>query len=645
MASRATLWRRLQAAVLLAASVPAAAQKLDPAQWALRIEQATAPPGATVLATLEVTLEQGWYLYSPTTPPGGPNPTRIEVEAVPGLAAYRLYQKRPVVKFDPNFNLDTEVYSGKTAFLLELVLTDDAAPGRLEVRARVRYQACTEKLCLPPVRKTAADGLTVDPAAPLITALIPPDYVPVGGQVSLSASAAGEEKSDAPPAPVQQAGGARAGWIPFVGVAFGFGLAAVFTPCVFPMIPITVSFFLRQQTRGRRDSIAQALLFCFGIILLFTGLGLAATAILGPFGMVQLGSNPWVNGFIASVFLVFGLSLLGAFELALPSGLLTRLDRASQRGGYAGTLLMGLTFSLTAFACVGPFVATLLAASIQAGGLQPLIGMLAFAGGLASPFFLLALFPSYLQRLPRSGGWLARVKVVLGFVILAAMFKYASNVDQVMRWELLTRERFLAAWIVLFALAGFYLLGFLRLEGVAPEEKLGLTRLLVGAAFLIFSVSLVPGMLGYRLGELDAYVPPPRQTAVGFAAGAGAAPAWLKNRYEEALAQAKAEDKLVFVNFTGYACTNCHWMKANMFTRPEIAEALSQFVLVELYTDGADEASQKNQQLQLERFSTVAIPFYAIVDPAENTLATFAGLTRNPEEFLAFLRSASARAN
>jgi len=643
MTFRATRRLRLVGAILLAASFPAPSQKLDPAKWSLRVEQATAPPGATVLATLEVKLEPGWYLYSPTTPPGGPNPTRIEVEPAPPLAAYRVYQRKPVVKFDPNFNLDTEVYSGETAFLLELVLADDAAPGPAEVRARVRYQACTEKLCLPPVRKTAADGLTVDPAAPLITALIPPDYLPVGGQVALSA--AGQERSEAPAAPVQQAGQTGAGWIPFVGVAFGFGLAAVFTPCVFPMIPITVSFFLRQQTRGRRDSIAQALLFCFGIILFFTGLGLAATAILGPFGMVQLGSNPWVNGFIAAVFLIFGLSLLGAFELSLPSGLITRLDRASQRGGYAGTLLMGLTFSLTAFACVGPFVATLLAASIQAGGLQPLIGMLAFATGLASPLFLLALFPSYLQRLPRSGGWLARVKVVLGFVILAAMFKYASNVDQVMRWELLTRERFLAAWIVLFALAGIYLLGFLRLEGVHPEEKLGLTRLLIGAAFLVFSVSLIPGMLGYRLGELDAYVPPPRQSAPGLALAGGAAPTWLKNRYEEALEQARAQNKLVFVNFTGYACTNCHWMKANMFTRPEIAEVLNEFILVELYTDGADEASQKNQQLQLERFATVAIPFYAIVDGAEKTLATFAGLTRNPEEFLAFLRSAAARAN
>jgi thiol:disulfide interchange protein DsbD len=623
--------------------VSASGQKLDPAKWSLTLAPAAAPPASTVTATLEVTLEEGWYLYSPTTPPGGPNPTRIEVEPAPGLAAYRVYQNKPVVKFDPNFNLDTEVFSGQTAFLIELVLAKEAAPGPLEVRARVRYQACTEKLCLPPVRKTAAASLRIDPAAPAAAPVIPAGYAAVAEMVSLAPQA--EQPPPAAPAPVERTGAAQAGWIPFVGVAFGFGLAAIFTPCVFPMIPITVSFFLRQQAGGRRDSVMQALLFCLGIVILFTGLGLATTAILGPFGVVQLGSNPWVNGFIALVFLVFGLSLLGAFELTLPSGLLTRLDRASQRGGYAGTLIMGLTFSLTAFACVGPFVGTLLAASIQSGGLQPLIGMFAFASGLALPFFLLALFPSYLQRLPRSGGWLARVKVVLGFVILAAMFKYLSNVDQVMRWEILTRERFLAVWIVLFALAGLYLLGFLRLEGVDPAEKLGLTRLLVGAAFLIFSLSLVPGMFGGRLGELDAYVPPPRQTAGGLASTADSSPAWLKNQLDEALNRARAEGKLVFVNFTGYACTNCHWMKANMFTRPEIAAALKEFVLVELYTDGADAASERNQQLQQEKFSTIAIPYYAILDADQNVRATFAGLTRNPEEFLAFLRSAARPAN
>ena len=297
----------------------------------------------------------------------------------------------------------------------------------------------------------------------------------------------------------------------FLLVAFGFGLASIFTPCVFPMIPITMSYFLSRPSGGRRESVAQAAVFCLGIIVLFSGLGLLTTAVLGPFGVVTLGSNPWVNGFIAALFLAFGLSLLGAFEINIPSPILTRLNRSSDKGGLAGALLMGLTFSLASFACVGPFVGTLLAASVAGGGgapwARPLIGMVTFATGLALPFFLLALFPSYLKRLPRSGGWLARVKVVMGFVILAASLKYLSSVDQVLQWGWLTRERFLAAWIVLFAMAGLYLLGFVRLEGVKPDEPMGLGRLLVGMAFLVFALSLAPGMSGGRLGALDAYVP------------------------------------------------------------------------------------------------------------------------------------------
>jgi thiol:disulfide interchange protein DsbD len=374
--------------------------------------------------------------------------------------------------------------------------------------------------------------------------------------------------------------------------------------------------------------VARASVFALGIIVLFTLLGTLTTAALGPFGVVQLGSNPWVNGFITVVFAAFALSLLGAFEITLPSGFLTRLNRASGRGGVAGTLLMGLTFSLTSFACVGPFVGTLLAASVQGGRLQPVLGMASFSAGLSAPFFLLALFPAWLGRLPRSGGWMSRVKIVLGFVILAAALKYLSNIDQVFQWNFLTRERFLAAWVVLFTLPGLYLLGFLRMEGIKPEETLGVRRLLIGASFIVFAVSLLPGMFGARLGELDAYVPAAQGTNVS---------KWLKNQYVEALARARQENKLVFVSFTGYACTNCHWMKANMFPRPEIAAALGNYMLLELYTDGTDTQSESNQKFQEQRFNTVAIPFYAIVDADEKVVASFAGLTRDPREFLKFL--------
>lgn len=611
---------------LVLASLPALPQRLDPIKWSMTLEPAAAAPGGKALARLEARMQPGWHLYSLTTPKGGPIPTTIRLAENPVVAAFQVYQPRPVRAFDKNFNLDTETYGESALFLVEVDVKPDAAPGAVDVTAEVRYQACDDKMCIPPVRRSATASLKIDPGVRTAAIKIPEGY-------TLFTPGAPAQPPVAEPARTSQQQGSP--WFPLV--AFGLGLAAIFTPCVFPMIPITVSFFLNKATSSRAQSGFQALLFSGGIVVLFSGLGLITTAALGPFGIVQLGSNPWVNTFIALVFLAFGLSLLGAFEITIPSSVLTRLDSAAGKGGVAGTLLMGLTFALTSFACVGPFVGTLLAASVQEGGWRPLIGMVSFSSGLALPFFFLALFPSYLKRMPRSGGWLARVKIVMGFIILAAMLKYLSNVDVVMQWNLLTRERFLAAWVVLFALPGLYLLGFLRMEGIGKDEAVGLGRLLAGSAFLIFSISLVPGMFGGRLGELDAYVPP--GSATGLATGGReAAQPWMKNRYREALELARSENRLVFVNFTGYACTNCHWMKANMFTRSEVAEAMRPFVLVELYTDGTDEESRLNQKLQESKFSTIAIPHYAIVTPDEKVIAAFPGLTRDPAEFVGFLR-------
>lgn len=626
--------RRARALFLFPLLVTAAlrSQPLNPIRWSFTVEPSSAPPGSRVLGRLTARMDPGWHLYSMTTP-RPPIATTVEIAPDPAIEGVRIYQPEPERKLDPNFGTETETFAREVTFLVELQLARQAAPGAVELTARPRFQACDDRQCLPPRRVTVTARLAVDPSAPVIAVAIPPGYRPVSETPAETAASS--------PAPASPAAAPPQAIPVFLLVAFGFGLAAIFTPCVFPMIPITVSFFLNKPAASRARAAFEALVFSLGIIVLFTGLGLLVTALLGPFGMVQLGSNPWVNGFIAAVFVVFALSLLGAFEIRIPSSVLTRLDQASRGGGLAGTLLMGLTFSLTAFACVGPFVGTLLAASLAEGGWKPALGMLGFASGLALPFFLLALFPSYLARMPRAGGWMERVKVVLGFIVLAAAFKYLSAVDKVLGWDLLTRERFLAAWIVLFALAGLYLLGLLRLPGVRADEPLGLIRLLVAAALLVFAVSLVPGMFGGRLGELDAYVPPPSQESFpGTAAARG--PRWMKNQYAEALELARRENKPLLVSFTGYACTNCQWMKANMFTRPDVAAALERFVLLELYTDGRDAASEENQRMQESRFRTVAIPYYAILSPDEKVVATFAGLTRDPGEFLKFLRAAGS---
>jgi thiol:disulfide interchange protein len=623
----------LQAAMALAlCSGCAWAQQRNPVQWSLTPDSVSAPPGGTAVVRLTAKMDPGWHIYALSNPPGGPTPTTVKVmPANPAVAALRLWQPRPATKLDPNFNMNVEVLEGDLELVAALDIAKEAAAGATEVPLLVRYQACTEKECLP--RKfTLPVKLQVDASARTAEPQIPPTYVAFTGPPEIPAA-------DSSPPVASNTSAQEQGMAAFLLLAFGFGLAAIFTPCVFPMIPITLSFFLNRPGATRSDSLKQAVLFCLGIVVLFTAMGVLVTAAVGPFGVVQLGSNPWVNAFISLVFIVFGLSLLGAFEITLPSSLLTKMDQASQRGGYLGTLLMGLTFSLTSFACVGPFVGTLLASSVQGGGVRPAMGMVAFSSGLASPFFLLALFPSYLQRMPRSGGWLARVKVVLGFVILAAALKYLSSIDQVLQWNVLTRERFLAAWVVLFALPGLYLLGFLRLEGIKSDETLGVGRTLAGAAFLIFALSLVPGMLGTPLGELDSFVPLAADRP-GIAGSSGTESlSWMKNDFDGALARAKAENKLVFVAFTGYACTNCHWMKANMLPRPEVSAELRKFVLVELYTDGTDDASESNQKLQETRFGTAAIPFYAIFDADGRPVATFAGLTRKEPEYLAFLRT------
>jgi len=597
------------------------AQKLDPIQWTAT---GSADSSGAFLIELKSKMQPGWHLYSLTTP-RPPIATTAKVEGVDDAEAL---QPAPIRKVDPNFESETETFENEVTFYLRGKLPSGT---KLTV-VNVRYQACDDRQCLPPRRKAIE-------IAPGTVAAIPAGYV------KAEPAAAKPAASAAPPIanPNAQNTG-NEGMAQFLWVAFGFGLAAIFTPCVFPMIPITMSFFLNQsEGRSRAQQVFQAALFCVGIVALFTLIGFSLTALVGPFGVIQLASNPWVNAVIAAVFIALAFSMFGAFEIQLPSGLLTKLNAASGSGGVAGTLLMGLTFSLTSFACVGPFVGTLLAASVTGNRLQPTLGMMSFATGLALPFFVLALFPSVLKKMPRSGGWLARVKVVMGFVILAWALKYLSNVDQVLQWNFLTRERFLAAWFVLFLLPGLYLLGQLAMEGIKRDENVSVGRMLTGSLFVIFAVSLLPGMFGAKLGELEGYIPLPSESSIGASPASGEKLTWIKNDLKGALAKARAEGKLVFVNFTGYACTNCHWMKANMFTRGDIREAMSKFVLVELYTDGTDSVSEENQKLQESKFQTVAIPFYAILDPDEKVIATFPGLTKNPGEYLAFLGTAPGR--
>ena len=620
----------------LSAQTPKRKPKFDPVKWTLAVEPAETAAGGRAVARLTANIEQGWRLYAPTTPKGGPIPTELKITEHPAVAAWRPYQPEPKTKFDPNFQFETQTYSDEVVFLFDVELSGDAQPGSVEIESTTRYNACNDRLCLPPARRSATATFQVVAETTAQAPVIPADY----------REAKPTEVAAKPPAPLRKTRASdpgSEGFLEFAAVAFGFGVLAIFTPCVFPMIPITMSYFVSTNTGSRRQSLIQAVTFCVGVIVLFTGIGAAVSAVLGPFGLSQLGANVWINLLIALVFLAFGASLLGVFEITVPSGALTSLNQMSNRGGLLGTLVMGLVFALASFACTGPFIGALLAGSIQGDLTWPILGMMIFSTGLALPFFFLALFPAYLAKLPKSGGWLARTKITVSFLVFAAAVKYLSNVDQVYQWFLLTRERVLAIWIVLLAMAGFYLLGMLRI-GDDETDSVGPGRLGMGALFLILAVSMIPGMFGGRLGELDAYIPSPEYSGFQGSAlgGKPQAERWIKNDYAGALEIARQNGKNVLLSFTGYTCTNCHWMKANMFTRPELAGELGNLVLLELYTDGADEASQANQQLQLERFETVAIPYYAIIEPDGTVLAEFPGRTRDVEEFRGFLASAGS---
>lgn len=615
------------------------AQIYDPVQWRLELDATEAPPNSTVLARLTATIEDGWHVYSTTSPAG--IVLGLEITQSEPIKDWRAYQPEPELVYDPNFETEVEWYTNEAVFLLELDL-EPGIEGVFPIEAHTRYAACDDRQCLPPKRKKASATLTIDANVLASAAALPTGYQPAKlnavrrpsstgkagtGSSDIAASSTAFESQDQ-------------GLVGFALVALGFGFLAILTPCVFPMIPIYMGSFMGGGEAPWGAVLRQAGVFCGGVIVLFTALGGALAGFLGPFGLSQIGSNAWVNLLIWGVLCFFALSMLGAFEIILPSSWTTGASARSAGSGVLATLMLSVVFTLASFACTGPFIGTLLAGSVAGGSIAfPVLGMMLFATGLSTPFFVLALFPALLNKLPRSGGWLAVTKRTLGFVILAVALKYLSNFDQVFGWELLTRERFLALWIVLFALTALYLWGVVRLGDEGPSQGVGLVRLGTGAAFLAVSISLVPGMFGGRLGELDAHVPEASNT--GWASGTGADLRWIKDDYDGALAEAGTSGKPLLVSFTGYACSNCKWMKSNMFTRPEVRELLGGMVLVELYTDGLDELSEKHQQLQVEEYRSSSIPYYALLRPDGSVAATFSGQTRDVERFRGFLLSAS----
>jgi len=434
----------------------------------------------------------------------------------------------------------------------------------------------------------------------------------------------------------------------FLWLAAVTGALSLLTPCVFPMLPITVAYFKGNSNRSHAHALGHAMLFASGIVITFTALGLGLAVVVGATGLARFASNPWVNLAIGVAFIAFALSLLGLYDIPLPFGsrFLNTVDASvrSRSGNAIGSVLAGFAFTLASFTCTAPFVGPLLVSAARGDWIRPLAGMAVFSIVFATPFFLLALVPRWTAALPRAGGWLRDVKVVVGLFEIAAAAKFLSNADLVWRTGLISRWTSLIVWVAVAAASAIYLALMTRRRTRSRSTSRSLAWLSVAAAATV-TLWLASGLSGRSLGELEAFLPPaPTPAFVAATSNAGGSPValdWILNDHRAALAKASAINRLVFIDFTGYTCTNCRWMEANMFSRPDVSAAMSQFVLSRLYTDGEGEIYENQQKFQEDRFGTVALPLYAIVDGKGRTVRTFSGLTRNPAEFIAFLAASS----
>lgn len=417
----------------------------------------------------------------------------------------------------------------------------------------------------------------------------------------------------------------------FLVLAASAGFASLLTPCVLPVVPLTAGYFAGRRQLSGAAPVIEASLFALGIIATFTGLGLGLSIVVGASGVTRLAADPWLNLFVATVFIAFALSLLGLYTLRVPTGFLARADRAAREAPrILAPVLTGFVFTLATFACTAPFVGPLLVAASTGEWSRPVAGMLVYSTAFALPFFVLGLTPRWLQRLPAPGRWMTDAKITVAAVQLGAALKFLSNAGAVWGIHVLTREVVLTVWVLLtLALAATILLRAYFAGGMG----LGPLRVAATAGSLVLAAWLASGLTGRPMGELEAVLP-------ARAAAADDLP-WILNDLDAAVTLASAEGRPVFVDFTGYTCGNCRWMESNVFTRANVRAALAPYVLVRLYTDGEGEVFETNQRLQEARFGTVALPLYAVLDHSGGTRASFAGVARNVDNFVDFLRAGS----
>lgn len=615
-------------------------QIYDPISWEFFLEDET-DTSAVVVA--QANLEPGWHVYSMYLDGEGPVATAFNFENE--NEGYTLVGKpiegEPVITYDPNFMMDLGLFSGKPKFKQRIKKTSTKAA---EIKGFMTHMVCDDEKCLPP--DDADFTLTLKPGSQNIAQTVDSRTETIGK----------EESSES----------RRSNWGIFI-ISFLSGFAALLTPCVFPMIPLTVSYFTKQS-QNRAEGIKNAIMYGLSIIVIYVVLGVAVTAAFGASILSEMSTDPWFNLFFFILLVVFAISFLGAFEITLPASWINKADAQADRGGLIGMFFMAFVLALVSFSCTGPIVGTLIVEAASRGGMAPAIGMLGFSLAIALPFALFAAFPGWLNSLPQSGGWLNSVKVVLGFLELALAFKFLSNADMVMDFRFLEREVFIAIWIVIFGLLTLYLLGKLKMPLDSELKYVSVPRVLLAIVTGMFTIYMIPGMWGAPLKIISAF-PPPLQYSespygVGFTGrGSGMISTeggilaenvditdkflgpqniYVYHDYDKGLAEARRKNLPLMLDFTGKACVNCRKMEQEVWSDPEIKRKIeNEVVLVSLYVDFREKLPEEEQitvelsngrkkklrtvgdkwaALQEQRFKVNAQPYYVLLDLNEDQL-------------------------
>lgn len=705
--------------VLFVAGFAQAQVQKPKARWTYSFSKPEVKKGETVDLVFTATIDKDWYMYSSDFDPDlGPMLTTFTFEKNNTFEVVgKLKPQSPKTKFEEVWGGNVRYFEGKGVFKQTVkILADNPV-----IKGASEFQTCSHVtgLCIAGGEDFEFKGLKVAAAVgsqPHVGAATPASTQPTAASATetaksaattapgvatpAAASAANNDTaisisaSDNPTTADSASAGTTAptastevtaatdtpadgSLLGFALAAFLSGLVALLTPCVFPIIPMTVSFFTNQE-KGK----FKALLYGISIILIYTLIGTVVSRLNGP-AFANFLSTHWLpNLLFFAIFIMFGLSFLGLFEIVLPSGFVNKMDQKADQGGYAGVFFMAFTLVLVSFSCTGPIVGSLLVASAGGEVVKPIVGMAAFSAAFAIPFTSFALFPQWLKSLPKSGGWLNTVKVVLGFLELALALKFFSIADQVYHWHLLDREIYLAFWIVIFALLGFYLLGKIRTPHDSPIEKVSVPRLLFAIVTFTFVVYMIPGMFGAPLKALAGYLPP--QSTLDFdlnkRSAAAATPSALAGEsrkyadlfhlphelegfydYQEALAYAKKVNKPVFIDFTGHGCVNCREMEARVWVDPAVLQRLrNDYVIVALYVDDKTELPEsqwytskydskvkktigaQNADLQIVKYNNNAQPHYCLVDHEGNLLVSPKNYDLDPAKFAAFLDSGKA---